>query len=172
MDFDLFLQSDSWIIAGALILFCLGLSLFVIEFFLPSYGLFGFAGVTAILIGAIQIHQTGAFGEDFFISHRMLSNMIGIGLILTAWGAYLTRKLHKKQNTTGVEAMIGQEAWIMVWRGKRGRVWISGEEWAAITNVERPNFKRGDKMIIKAVEGLKLNIYPAPLSENNEEKEL
>ncbi len=159
MDTDTLIQSQSWITAGALILILIGISLFVIELFLPSYGLFGFAGVTALLIGAIQIHQTGAFGEDFFISERMLSNMIGIGAIMTAWGAHLTYKLHKKRSTTGVEAMIGEVAWVIVWRGKRGRVYIKGEDWAAFSE-EAHDFKRSTQAIIEAVEGLKIKVVP------------
>lgn len=160
MDYQALLQDTSWITAGALILFCVGISLIIAEFFLPSYGLFGFAGVTALLVGAIQIHQTGVFGEDFFISQRMLSNMIGVGAVMTAWGAHLTLKLRKKRNTTGVEAMIGEIAWVMAWRGTRGRVHIQGEDWAAYTDVKDNSFKRGDKSTIEAVEGLKIKIAP------------
>ena len=157
MDFANIIQDTGWITAGALILFCVAIALFIAEFMFPSFGLFGFAGLTALLIGAIQIHQTGAFGEDFFLSQKMLSNAIGFGAILTGWGAYLTYRLHKKRPTTGVEAMIGETAWIMKWRGKRGRVWVPGEQWAAFSD-ETHNFKRGDETTIEAIEGLKIKI--------------
>jgi len=173
MDFELFLQSESWVIAGALILFCVGISLLITEFFLPSFGLFGFAGATALLIGAIQIHQTGAFGEEFFLSTKMLSNMIGISLILTGWSAYLMRRLYRKRNTTGVEAMIGGEAWVMAWRGQRGRVWIetNNEQWAAFTDIKGIPLKRGDRMMIEAVEGLKIKVIPDLIEEDDKQEQ-
>jgi len=59
MEAEAILASSDWVIAGGVFLILIGVSFLIIEFFVPSFGLFGFAGVVAVLIGVIQLHQAG-----------------------------------------------------------------------------------------------------------------
>lgn len=156
MEEEAILASQAWINAGGLILLVVGLSLLVCEFFLPSYGLFGFAGATSIVIGVIQLHQTG-YIEELPVNTRTLSTMAGIGLLLTFFGAKQTLKLYRKNNTTGAEAMIGKQAWILNWRGKKGRIRVMGEDWQAYSE-EEYKLKGGDQVMVSKIDGLKIKV--------------
>ena len=156
MEEEAILASQAWVNAGGLILLVVGLSLLICEFFLPSYGLFGFAGATCIVIGVIQLHQTG-YIDELPVNSRTLSTMAGVGLLLTCFGAKQTLKLYRKNNTTGAEAMIGKDAWVLNWRGKKGRIRVMGEDWQAYSE-EEYKLKGGDQVMVSKIDGLKIKV--------------
>ncbi len=156
MEQDLALASEAWVNAGGLILILVGLSILVLEFVVPSYGLFGFAGAATLLIGLVQLHQTG-YIEELPISPRMLTNMASIGAILAGFGGYQMFRLYKRRNTTGMEAMIGEKVYVAHWRGKGGRVNIKGEDWLAYSD-EKLDLKRNSLVTVSKVDGLKIKI--------------
>ena len=53
--------------------------------------------------------------------------------------------------------MIGQEAIIIGWSEKYGRVKHNGEVWKAASN-KGAKFKDGQRVIIKSIDGLTLNV--------------
>jgi len=77
--------------------------------------------------------------------------------LFAAFGAKQTYNLYKKKNTTGVEAMIGQEVRVILWKGKKGRIHVQGEDWQAYSDDEY-NLKRNDLVLISKVDGLKVKI--------------
>lgn len=156
MEEGIILAGDQWISAGGFILIILGISIVLVEFFMPSFGLFGFAGATAIIIGIIQLYLTGYITE-MPVSLEVLIAMAVIGVLLASAGGYLTFRLYQKQAVTGVEAMIGAEARIIGWHEKQGRVRIMGESWQAYSD-SAYSLKRGDTVLVSKVDGLKIKI--------------
>jgi len=51
--------------------------------------------------------------------------------------------------------MIGQEAEVIAWQQDRGKVFVRGEIWQAVS---RDSFSAGEKVIISEVSGLKLTV--------------
>ena len=156
MEQEAILASQSWVNAGGMILILIGVSLFIAELMIPSYGMFGFAGGAAAVIGVIQLHQTG-YMEELPFSKGTLSTMVGLGILFAAFGAKQTYNLYKKKSTTGVEAMIGEKARVALWKGKKGRINVQGEDWQAYSD-EKHALKRNDLVLISKVEGLKIKI--------------
>lgn len=156
MEVDAILSSSEWISAGGILLVLVGISFLVLEFFLPSFGLFGFAGVASILIGIVQLHQSGHI-EEMPISVDALIGIAILGIFLSIAGGWYSWKLYQKRNTTGTEAMIGETARITSWKDKTGHIMIQGESWQAYSD-ETLSLKKGDEVIVSMIDGLKIKI--------------
>lgn len=156
METEAILQSQDWISAGGLWLILIGISFLILEFFVPSFGLFGFAGVASILIGVVQLHQTG-YIEEMPVNIDALIIIAVIGLFLSAAGGVYSYKLYKKKVTTGIEAMLGHKATVKNWKDDNGHILIEGESWQAYSDTTL-NLSEGDEVLVSKVEGLKIKI--------------
>lgn len=156
MEEEVILASEAWVNSGGMILITIGVAFIILEFFLPSFGLFGFAGASSILIGVVQLHQTG-YIEEMPVSIDTLIIMAIIGLLLAAAGGLYTYRLYQKQNTTGTEAMLGQEATIIDWKDTKGNIHIQGENWQAYSD-DKYSLNKGDKVLVSKIDGLKIKI--------------
>jgi len=63
----------------------------------------------------------------------------------------------KEKSVTGAESLPGEVVEIRHWKETEGQVFIKGELWRAISDVP---LKKGDKAIVKHVEGLTLKVEP------------
>ncbi len=152
---DLLISQD-WINAGGLYLILIGVALLIAEFFIPSFGLFGFAGVAAALIGIIQLHQTG-YIEKLPLNIYVMITFSTIGVFLSILGGWYSWKIYKIKNTTGAESVIGEEATVISWKNDEGRVHIQGEDWKAFS--ETPlSLKKNDIVTVSDIKNLKLKI--------------
>ena len=69
----------------------------------------------------------------------------------------------RKKPVTGPEALEGRIAEVIEWRQREGQVFVNGEHWKAIS--EKP-LARGDRVIIRKVEGLTLTVETLDTSGN------
>jgi membrane-bound serine protease (ClpP class) len=140
-----------------LILLVIALCLIVAEAFAPSFGLLGVAGIIAFLSASHMIVEAGGIfgiplGWGFFIG------MLVVVTIPAAIAAYLTGKYFRKQSVTGAEGMIGQEARVVEWSGRTGRVQIQGELWSAHSQNDYV-LNADDTVIVSAVDDVSLRIH-------------
>ena len=63
----------------------------------------------------------------------------------------------KKKSVIGAESLPGEVVEIRHWKETEGQVIIKGELWRAVSDV---TLKKGDKAIVKHVEGLTLKVEP------------
>ena len=150
------LTSQDWINAGGIYLILIGVALLIAEFFIPSFGLFGFAGVAATLIGVIQLHQTG-YIEKLPLNIYIMVSLIIIGVILSLLGGWYSWKIYRMKNTTGAESVIGADATIISWANNEGRVHIQGEDWKAFSDTSL-SLKKNDIVTVSDIKNLKLKI--------------
>jgi membrane-bound serine protease (ClpP class) len=142
---------------NGLILLTLGICLIVAEAFVPSVGLLGLAGLISFFVGAHYIVEAGGIfgiplGWDFFFG------MAVIVAIPTLISAYLFGKHRKAKLISGIEGMIGQEAKIVEWQEKSGRVHAQGELWAA-HSLHEHQFAEDDIVIISGIDDMSLTIH-------------
>lgn len=156
METETVLNSAEWVNAGGLFLILIGISFLIAEFFIPSFGMFGFSGVSAIIIGIIQLHQTGYLTELPISINGMIA-LATFGISLSILGGYYSYKLYRKKVTTGAEAMIGEEVTVKVWNKNKGKVHIQGEDWKAYSD-EELDIEEGDTAIISYIDGLSIKI--------------
>lgn len=142
---------------NGLILLTLGICLIVAEAFAPSLGLLAVAGLISFFVGAHYIVEAGgifgiALGWDFFFGMAMV---VAIPSLISA---YLFGKHRKAKLVSGMEGMIGQEAKIVEWSGKSGRVHVQGELWAAHSAHDH-KFTEGEIVTISGVDDMSLTIH-------------
>jgi len=156
MEIEALLASEEWIKAGGYTLVTIGIILLIVEFFVPSFGLFGFAGVAAAVIGVVQLHQTGKI-EYLPVSTESLTIIAFIGAGLSVAGGLYTFRLMGKRSTTGTESMIDKTASVLEWDDTQGRVRIMGEDWIAYSDTPL-ELQKEEIVKIITVEKLKLKI--------------
>jgi membrane-bound serine protease (ClpP class) len=66
---------------------------------------------------------------------------------------FLARK--KKKAFCGPERLLGEVGEVKEWRHKEGYVFIYGELWKAVSDIP---LKKGDKVIIRKMEGLTVKV--------------
>jgi membrane-bound ClpP family serine protease len=69
----------------------------------------------------------------------------------------------RKKPVTEPEALEGRIAEVIEWRQREGQVFVNGEYWKAIS--EKP-LARGDRVVIRKVEGLTLTVETLNTSRN------
>ena len=139
-----------------LILVLIALALIIAEAHLPTFGVLGILGMIALFTGGNMIVEAGGIfgipvGWDFFIGIGVVA--VGYTLIST----YIFAKSLKKQTSTGLEGMIGQDATIFEWANQSGKVMVHGELWQAESE-RTHHFNAGDIVTISGAEELKLRI--------------
>lgn len=136
-------------------LILLGIGLMIAEVFSPSFGVFGIGGVVAFVMGSIMLIDTDLPGFQLPLP------LIAGFAISTALVAFLAVgaavRARQRRVVSGVEGMLGGEGVVRKDFQGRGRVWAFGEDWEA--HCEQ-SLQKGDKVRVKAVEGLRLIVEP------------
>ncbi|MDX5367051.1 MAG: nodulation protein NfeD [Alphaproteobacteria bacterium] len=110
-------------------LIVLGLTLMAVEAFTPTFGVAGFGGLIAFILGASMLVDSE--NPDFQISWWTIA---GTAIASTAVLVFLlgyTLKAMRRPVATGAEEMTGAEARVLEWAQGEGYVHIHGERWHA-----------------------------------------
>ena len=136
---------------AGLALIILGLIFMTIEAFTPSFGVFGFGGITAFIIGATILIDTDI--PAYQISWSVIAGMaILSGAILIVILGYVLRAARHPVRT-GKAGITGQEAEVIDWSHGEGHVWLAGERWQAKSD---DALKEGDKVLVQQLDGITL----------------
>ena len=133
----------------------LGLVLMIIELTLPSFGLIGFSGIIAFVLGSIFLIDTGVPG--YGVSKPLVGILAVTSSSLLMMFLIWLRRLHTMPVLGGPEEMLNSLATVVSWEDREGRVRMRGTTWAARSNQA---FSRGQKVRITAVEGLTVEVEP------------
>ena len=137
----------------ALILF--GLACMVAEAFLPSFGVIGFGGVVAFVIGALLLLDSEAPGFGL-----PLGLVIGVGVVAallvgaTAQVALRTRRRPRPEALASLEGSIGE---VLGDAAREGWANVGGETWQVLA--ERP-LVRGERVRVLGRRGRVLLVAP------------
>jgi membrane-bound serine protease (ClpP class) len=136
-------------------LIALGTSLMIAEAFMPTFGVAGFGGVVAFVLGGLFLMDTGVPGFDLSIPF-----LVGIAVVsaifLFVIGAMATRA-HKHRVVTGREEMVGLTG-VVTAAGDTGiYAHVRGESWRVQS---RQPLVRGDHVRVLAMEDLTLHVEP------------
>lgn len=142
---------------AGLMLIVLGLILFIVELNVMSFGLLSAGGVISILLGSLMLIDSD--DPAMQISKTVLIPTLGVFVAVSMGILYLTAKSQKHRAISGMEGLIGAEGVVKVELNPAGSVLIHGEVWNAEGD---GSIAAGKKVIVNAVEGLKLRVKPAP----------
>ena len=136
---------------AGLALLVLGIVFMVAEAFMPSFGILGFGGVAAFVIGAAMLVNTDI--PAYRVSYSVIAGAAAFSaafLILLV--GYLWRAQGRKA-VSGAEQLIGSEALVLSWKEGEGYVWAQGERWSARGD---RHFAPGQRLKIRRLDGLTL----------------
>jgi membrane-bound serine protease (ClpP class) len=140
--------------AGVLLII-LGIVLFILEIKVVSYGLLSLGGLAALIFGALLLVKTDAPFLKVSLSLIIpMAVLVGAMLMTLTW---MAAKTQRRAAVTGAEGMIGTIALAKTDVAPRGRVFVHGEMWDAVS--EEP-IREGEEAKVKAVSGLTLKVTP------------
>lgn len=138
---------------AGLALILLGIALMVAEAFQPSFGVLGLGGVAAFVAGSVMLIDTELPGYGVNMGIIAGVTVSTVAFFLMALGMVLRNRDHPI--VSGQEEMIGAVCVADEHFSERGKVLVHGERWTAVT---RTPLKKGDKAVVKALEGLTLEV--------------
>jgi membrane-bound serine protease (ClpP class) len=140
-----------------------GLGLLLAELLLPTGGILaaiGVAGLTAAGIVALGSHSSAAD----YIGGALIA--LGVLCAISFW--FISRKVlaaHRQPRVrTGIEEIVGSVAEARSAINPEGRVWLGGTIWSARLAAGSEPVRRGDRVLVEAVDGLTLVVRPEPQS--------
>ncbi|PSW15948.1 serine protease [Photobacterium rosenbergii] len=134
-------------------LLLLGIALMVAEAFSPSFGILGLGGIVAFALGSVMLMDTEIPGYQIAIP--LIVGLTVVSAVFTFVILSLLLKARRKPVTTGMEALLGQEAVVVSGFPGSGRVLVEGEIWQA--NCDVP-LSKGDKVTVVEINGLCLEV--------------
>ena len=156
---------------GGLVLLLLSAVFFVVELFMPTFGIWGSAGIVCLVLGSIYfIDSDMVWSESGFAVNKTLVGSIAalVGSVL-ALVCYLAVKSQRSRVTTGKEGLLGKRATVKVDFVEspagvlEGKVEVMGEIWKARAAAGGMPPKKGQKLeVVELQEGLTLVVKELP----------
>jgi membrane-bound serine protease (ClpP class) len=143
---------------GGLALLLLGIALMVAEHFTPGFGIAGFGGIVAFVLGALFLFDPNATDIPIRVSWQVVAGMavLSAGFFIGVLG--FANKARQRPVRTGAEQMIGSTGEVVSWGEGEGRIQIHGEVWAARAS---RSLARGQKVRVVGRAGLMLAVEPS-----------
>lgn len=138
---------------AGLTLMLIGIVLIIAEAMVPSFGILGFGGIVAFLMGGLMLFDTES--DAFQIGWPVLSATVFVMAIVIIVTIRLALKMRKQSVTTGIDVLIGRKGEVLIDFKQKGQVRIGGEIWAARSTDE---IVQGDTVRVLAVDGLMLEV--------------
>ncbi len=140
---------------AGLALVVLGIAFMVAEAFLPTFGIIGFGGIAAFVIGAAMLVKTDI--PAFRVSHGVIAGTAAASAAFLIMLTGYVWRAQRRKAVSGIEQLTGSEAEVLDWQDGEGHVWAQGERWQARG---QNRFSPGDKVIVLKLDGLTLAVAP------------
>lgn len=116
----------------ALFLILAGISLLIAEIFITSFGLLTISAVVALIFGMRLLFDKDG-NMNIKISLVIIITVILVILLLAFIIGKLIFKDFRKKPETGMEKLLGMTAEVKIWKGSRGKIFVNGEFWDALS---------------------------------------
>lgn len=136
-------------------LLLLGLLLILAEAIVPSFGVLGFGGLVALVLGLVVLMDSDLPGLDVSWLLIIVVALVGAAVILGI--IMLALKARQRPVVTGTEGLVGGEAEALEDFSQEGWVRAEGETWQARS--PQP-VRKGDRLRVTALHGLTLSVEP------------
>jgi membrane-bound serine protease (ClpP class) len=147
-------MNDSAALLGFLLLI-VGIALIIAEIVLPTVGVLGVLGISAVIISAFVIHSAAVPGMEIVLP--LVAGLAVVGGVVVVGTGWLARKSLRQPVVTGTQGMIGATAQAVDGFSDQGTVKYGGEIWKARTHAP---VTAGQAVRIVKVEGLLLWVKP------------
>lgn len=142
-----------------LTLILVGIVFMVCEVYISSFGIIGFGGIIAFILGSIMLFDFN--DPNYRLTWLLIISMCILTLIFFFILLNLAIRSHKKGIVTGQEGLIGMEGVVLEVMNQQIVVRVLGEIWEArSTHI----LARGQKIKVVDVHGLTLTVKPISVS--------
>lgn len=140
---------------AGLSLFILGLVLLVSEIYVPGFGLLTLGGSVCMVLGSMLLFES--IDPVMQVSKAIIFSFTISTSFITFVLLRLVLKAQRSKHLGGREGLIGSigEAHTQILPPKKGKVFIHGEIWTALSDVE---INKGDPVCVTEVDGLILKV--------------
>jgi len=143
---------------GGLLIILLGLGLMIAELKFATHGVLTAAGIACLLFGSIMLFSPL---EPFWkVSRVVIFSTVGMLAVIFAFIAMLGLSVQRRPHASGKEMLPGTRGEAVTALHPAGIVHVAGEEWSAVA-AGNGRINKGEGIIVKSVEGLKLVVEPA-----------
>jgi len=147
---------------AGLTLLLLGLAFMVAEALTPTFGILGFGGLAAFIIGSLFLIDTDV--PEYQLSTGVIvGTALASGLLLVVVLGYAWRS-QTRRVTAGPNPYVGEVAVVLEWSNGEGYVRAQGDRWHARGDIA---VEPGDKVEIKQIEGLTLIVGAVESARNS-----
>jgi membrane-bound serine protease (ClpP class) len=136
-------------------LIALGVILMIAEALAPSFGVLGFGGIVALVIGSIILIDTDVPGMA--VSVGLIGSIAAVGGVGLMAIILFALKARQRPVVAGREELIGATGTAQEDFAERGEVWLHSENWSAVS--DRP-VARGQAVRVTGLDGLVLRVTP------------
>ncbi|ULX58009.1 serine protease [Ectothiorhodosinus mongolicus] len=142
--------------AGLALIF-LGIVFMIAEAFVPSFGILGFGGIAAFVVGSIILVDD----TNFAISIPLIGGTALVSAGFFIWILSRLIRIRRKPATTGREELIGARAVALTdFADGKGRVWLHSESWLAHAD-STLEINKGDVLEVTALHDLTVSVVPS-----------
>jgi len=146
--------------ATGLLLIAFGVALLILELKVPSFGVLGIGGTTALLVGSLMVTRDVPGMPSVHASYSLIVAMSLAFAVIFLFLGRLAVRAHRTQSISGVEALIGETGSTLTSVGPsvEGQVRVHGEIWRGTSSVD---IAAGRRVRVTAVEGLCVRVEPS-----------
>jgi membrane-bound serine protease (ClpP class) len=139
---------------AGLALIVLGIAFMVAEAFLPAFGSLGIGGLVAFVIGSVILIDDTAI-PGFEIPYTLIAGVAAASAAFLFFVIGMAVRNRKRPVVSGREYLIGAAAEALEDFEAEGWARVQGETWRVRSNAP---VRRGDRLQVKAIEGLVLTV--------------
>ena len=142
---------------AGLLLIILAIVFFIAEVKITSYGLLSVAGVVSLALGSLMLIDSDApyLKVSLYVILPAVVTLAGFFIILLR----VAIRSRRSKVTGGADGLVGEEGEARTDIDPEGDVFIQGAHWGAYSDLP---IRKGDKVVVLKVEGLKLKVTRKP----------
>lgn len=138
-------------IGAALLL--LGVILLAAEALMPSFGIMGFGGIVAFVLGSIFLLDTDF--QPYRVAIPLIAGVAVVSALFLSVGLGMVWRGRRGPVVSGKEAIVGAQVEALEDFENEGEVLLAGERWQAQT---AGRLEQGQSAVVTAIEGLILKV--------------
>lgn len=140
--------------AAGLFFIILAIILFLLEIKITSYGALSIGGIISLVLGSLMLVDPSALYISVSLRYIIFASAMISGFFIFVVSYVIKARI--KRPVTGSEGMVGEEGVAKTDLNPYGKVWVWGEIWNASVEFNEQVIKKGERIIVMKVEGMKL----------------
>ena len=145
---------------AAIVLILASFVLFALEAKFATHGVLAIGGITTMVLGALLLVDAPI--PEMRV-HLLTALAVSIPLgVITVFLMGIALKARRNKVVTGAQGLVGEIGQAQSALAPQGKVFVHGELWDAVAS---SNVSAGQSVIVRSVDGLQLQVEPAPSME-------